>query len=148
MPIDKKEFENEDMCSKVEDSITSFLDERKDRAFTSQEVFNAMHFHFDFTTSETTKISTFTIADFTALLQDLVRREKVRMNIVGERVYFMAIGYSGKCPKCGKKITKPRKTWKMAGRPDKKGKRLQLHIGLFECPKHGTFRTVLEKKKI
>jgi len=41
------------------------------------------------------------------------------------------------------------KTWKMAGRPDKAGKRMQLEIGLFECPKcKATFREVLSKKKI
>ena len=35
-----------------------------------------------------------------------------------------------KCPKCGTEISKPKKTWKMAGRPDKAGKRMQLEIGL------------------
>jgi len=53
-----------------------------------------------------------------------------------------------KCPKCGDEVSRPKKTWKMAGRPDKQGKRLQLEIGLFECPKHGAFRSVLSKKKI
>ena len=54
-----------------------------------------------------------------------------------------------KCPKCGADSSKPKKTWKMAGRPDKQGKRMQLEIGLYECPKcHGTFREVLSKKKI
>jgi len=54
-----------------------------------------------------------------------------------------------KCPKCGADASKPKKTWKMAGRPDKQGKRMQLEIGLYECPKgHGTFREVLSKKKI
>jgi uncharacterized protein (UPF0212 family) len=54
-----------------------------------------------------------------------------------------------KCPKCGAEVSKPKKTWKMAGRPDKQGKRMQLEIGLFECPKcHATFREVLSKKKV
>jgi uncharacterized protein (UPF0212 family) len=54
-----------------------------------------------------------------------------------------------KCPKCGTDVSKPKKAWKMAGRPDKQGKRMQLEIGLFECPKcHATFREVLSKKKI
>jgi uncharacterized protein (UPF0212 family) len=54
-----------------------------------------------------------------------------------------------KCPKCGTEVSKAKKTWKMAGRPDKAGKRMQLEIGLFECPKcHATFREVLSKKKI
>ena len=53
------------------------------------------------------------------------------------------------CPKCGIDVSKPRKTWKMAGRPDRKGKRMQLEIGLFDCPTcKKSFRKVLSKKKI
>jgi adenine-specific DNA methylase len=52
-----------------------------------------------------------------------------------------------KCPKCGKDVTNPKKTWKMAGKPDKTGKRTQLTIGLYECCGK-TYRCVLEKKKI
>jgi len=62
-------------------------------------------------------------------------------------MFFMA-GAVGKCPKCGVRVVEPRKTWKMAGRPDKSGKRTELTIGLFECPKHGVFRVVLGKEKI
>jgi adenine-specific DNA methylase len=52
-----------------------------------------------------------------------------------------------KCPKCGKEVSTPKKTWKMAGRKDKSGKRLELTIGLFEhCGK--SFRSVLNKRKI
>jgi hypothetical protein len=52
-----------------------------------------------------------------------------------------------KCPKCGKDVKTAKKTWKMAGKPDKKGKRTQLTIGLYECCGK-TFRNVLDKKKI
>ena len=148
MPIDKEKFEDGKLNSKVEDDIISFLNERKEGAFTSQEIMGGVHFHTDFSTPEIAKMSTFAIADFTALLYDLVKRGKVRMKVVRGRMYFMAGGDSAKCPKCGREVPEPKKTWKMAGRPDKKGKRLQLHIGLFECPKHGTFRTVLGKQKI
>jgi hypothetical protein len=34
-----------------------------------------------------------------------------------------------KCPNCEKDVKNPKKTWKMAGRPDKNGKRTQLIIG-------------------
>ncbi len=51
-----------------------------------------------------------------------------------------------KCPTCGKDV-QPKKTWKMAGRPDKQGKRTELTIGLCECCGK-TFRTTLDKKKI
>jgi ribosomal protein L37AE/L43A len=54
-----------------------------------------------------------------------------------------------KCTKCSTDVAKPKKTWKMAGRPDKAGKRTQLEIGLYECPKcKNTFREVLSKCKI
>ena len=44
-------------------------------------------------------------------------------------------------------VDTPRKTWKMAGRPDKSGKRNELAIGLFDhCGK--SFRKVLAKRKI
>jgi hypothetical protein len=52
-----------------------------------------------------------------------------------------------KCPECGKEVKTAKKSWKMAGKPDKAGKRTQLTIGLFECCGK-TFRQVLEKKKI
>lgn len=148
MPIDEEKFEGGKFHSKVEDDVISFLKERKEGAFTSQEIMGGVHLHTDFSTPEIAKMSTFAIADFTALLYDLVRKGKVKMKLVRGRMYFMAGGDSAKCPKCGTKVDEPKKTWKMAGRPDKKGKRLQLHIGLFECSKHGAFRTVLGKQKI
>ena len=52
-----------------------------------------------------------------------------------------------KCPKCGAE-GKLKKSWKMAGRPDKQGKRMQLEIGLYECSAGHSFREVLSKKKI
>lgn len=53
-----------------------------------------------------------------------------------------------RCPKCGAE-GKMRKQWKMAGRPDSHGKRMQLEIGLYDCPKcDKAFRVVLNKKKI
>jgi hypothetical protein len=53
-----------------------------------------------------------------------------------------------KCPKCGAMVSNPKKAWKMAGRPDKSGKRMQLEIGLFQCSNGHTFREVLNKRKI
>jgi len=52
-----------------------------------------------------------------------------------------------KCPKCGKDVSPPKKTWKMIGRPDKSGKKTELTIGLFNhCGK--TFRAAIGKRKI
>lgn len=54
-----------------------------------------------------------------------------------------------KCTKCGTEVASPIKSWKMAGRPSKAGYRLQLEIGIFECPKcKKKFRAVLSKTKI
>ena len=148
MPITKQKFEGGKLHSKVEDEIISFLKERKEGAFTSQEIMGGIHYHTDFNTPEISKMSTFAIADFTTLLHDLVRWGSIRMKVVGNRMYYMTMDSRiAKCPKC-KELFEPKKTWKMAGRPDKKGKRLQLHIGLYKCPKHGTFRKVLDKRKI
>jgi hypothetical protein len=52
-----------------------------------------------------------------------------------------------KCPTCGKEVKNATKTWKMAGKPDKKGKRTQLTIALYKCCDK-TFREVVDKKKI
>ncbi len=51
-----------------------------------------------------------------------------------------------KCPKCGKEVAL-KKSWKMAGRADKAGKRVELTIGLCECCGK-TFRMILSKQKI
>ena len=54
-----------------------------------------------------------------------------------------------RCPKCGSEVSSPKKKWTMAGRPDKMGKRMQLEIGLFDCPRcKKPFRVVLNKRKI
>ena len=54
-----------------------------------------------------------------------------------------------KCKNCGAEVASPRKSWKMAGRPDKEGKKTELTIGLFDCTKCGkSFRFVLNKHKI
>jgi hypothetical protein len=148
MPITKQKFEGGKLHSKVEDEILAFLKERKEGAFTSQEIMGGIHYHTNFSTPEISRMSTFAIADFTTLLHDLVRLKNIRMKVVGNRMYYMAIdALIAKCPKCGE-LFEPKKTWKMAGRPDRKGKRLQLHIGLYTCPKHGSFRKVLDKRKV
>ena len=148
MPIGKAEFRSGKHYNEIEDDITSFLKERKENAFTSQEIMAGVYSRIDFSTLETTRISTFAVADFTSLLYEMVSKGKLTAKIVEGQMYFMAGGDAAKCPKCGTLIAEPRKTWKMTGRPDKKGKRLQLHIGLFKCPKHGNFRVVLGKQKV
>jgi hypothetical protein len=148
MPIGKTEFQSGKRFNEVEDSITSFLKERKENTFTSQEIMAGVGFRTDFSTLETIRISTFAVSDFTNVLYEMVRKGKVTTKLIEGQMYFATGGDVAKCPKCGDEIAEPKKTWKMAGRPDKKGKRLQLHIGLFECPKHGNFRITLGKQRI
>jgi len=149
MPIDKEEFQGGKSCSKLEDDIVLFLNERGEKAFTSQEIMGGMeHFRTDFNSPDIAQMSTFAIADFTPLLYNLVRKGKITVKTIKGQMYFLAAKAGTKCPRCEIEIAEPKKTWMMTGRPDKKGKRLQLHIGLFECPKHGSFRIVLDKQKI
>jgi hypothetical protein len=148
MPITKMKFEGGKLHSSVEAEVIEFLKDRKTGAFTSQEIMAGIHYHTDFNTPEISKMSTFAIADFIALLHDMVRQGNIQMKIVRNRMYYSAMdAHIAKCPKCNKKF-EPTKTWKMAGRPDRNGERLQLEIGLYKCPKHGTFRKTLDKRKI
>ena len=68
MPVAKQKFERGKLHSKVENEIVGFLNERKDAAFTSQEIMGGIHFHTDFSTPEISKMSTFAIADFISSL--------------------------------------------------------------------------------
>jgi hypothetical protein len=148
VPIAKEKFESGKLHSKVEEEILLFLKERKDGAFTSQEIMAGIHYHTDFSTPEISKMSTFAIANFATLLHNLIRQKKLLMKVVGNRMYYAALDPKlATCPECNQ-LFEPEKTWKLAGRPDRNGKRFQLHIGLYSCPKHGTFRKVLDKRKI
>ena len=148
MPITKTKFEGGKLHSKVEEEMLTFLKERKDGAFTSQEIMTGIRHPTDFSTPEISRMSTFAIAYFTTVLHDLVRRGIIRMKVVSNRIYFaIAESNQAKCPKCNL-IREPTKTWKMTARPDKRGERFQLQIGLFKCPRHGIFRKVLDKRKI
>lgn len=147
MPVDKSEFENGKLHSGLEDEIISFLSSRQERAFTSEDIMGGLDYRTEFSTPEIIKISTFTIADFTALLYDLVKRGRIRMRVVRGRMHFTAGERVGQCPQCGLEV-QAKKTWKMTGRPDKTGRSLQLHIGLFRCPRHGFFRIALDKQKV
>jgi len=149
MPIEKEEFQEGKPRSKIEDDIASFLKERGEKAFTSQEIMGGMaYFSTDFSNPEIAQMSTFAITDFITLLYDLEKRGRITVKAIKGQMFFMAPKNGIKCPKCETEVAEPKKTWMMAGRPDKEGKRQQLQIGLFECPQHGNFRKVLNKQKI
>jgi hypothetical protein len=78
--------------------------------------------------------------------------ERISWSFDGKCFMFIAINISkgifmAKCPKCKKEVSTPTKTWKMAGRKDKSGKRTELTIGLYKCCGK-SFRSVLNKRKI
>jgi hypothetical protein len=153
VPIDTKEFNDGKSSGKLEDEIVHFLSERREQAFTSREVMGGLdHFRPDFTIPDLAQMSAFSIADFTTLLHDLVKKGRISMRIVAGQMYFLtpkANTIDGvRCPKCGSEIAVPRKTWKMARRPNKEGKRTQFLVGLFECPEHGVFRRILSRQSI
>jgi hypothetical protein len=151
MPIDKAEFESGKPHNQVEDDVMKFLNERRTHAFTSAEILAGVEFHTDFSTLETSRISTFTVADFIALLSEMVQKGKIKAKRVESQMFFATAfegaGQTAKCPKCFT-VAEAKKTWNMTGRPDKLGRRLTMHIGLFECPRHGNFRIALSKHKI
>lgn len=153
MPIDVEEFQGGKTSNKLEDEIVRFLNEREEQAFTSLEIMGGLdHFQTDFSIPDLAQMSAFAIADFTALLHDLVKKGRISMKIVAGQMYFLTLKANAKvgvrCPRCGLEIAVPKKTWKMTRRPDKEGKRTQLLVGLFECPEHGVFRRILSRQKI
>ncbi|MFQ6081496.1 MAG: hypothetical protein ACE5OW_07510 [Candidatus Bathyarchaeia archaeon] len=74
--------------------------------------------------------------------------------LIGLVAYFVKSGRERPaslvtCPGCGAEVSTPRKSWPMIGRPSKDGRRLELTIGLFDCPRCGkTFRKVTDKRRI
>lgn len=149
MPIEKDEFKTGKPRAKLEDDIILFLKERQDNAFTSQEIMGGIeHFNTDFTNPDIAQMSAFAISDFTALLSDLVTQGRLSMRAIKGQMHFSTpLPVIIKCPKCQREIATPRKTWTMAPtKPDRQGNRLQLNIGLFECPIHGAFRATLGKQ--
>lgn len=149
MPIEKEEFKTGKPRNKLEEDIILFLNERAEKAYTSQEIMSGIeHFATDFTNADIAQMSSFAIADFTSVLNGLVNRGEVTVRAIKGQMFFLPATQDAiRCPKCNAEIAAPKKTWTMTPRPDKLGNVKQLHIGLFECPMHGTFRTVLNKQK-
>jgi hypothetical protein len=75
-----------------------------------------------------------------------INQEKSKVLVYAKLTHFFVPMTFENVQKCGKEVA-PKKTWKMAGKPDKTGKRMQLEIGLCEC-RGKTFRTVLNEQKI
>jgi hypothetical protein len=96
--------------------------------------------------------------DFARWIHDVFRETQLAERIAktsstGEDLRLALLNALGnpevaECPEC-KTLSKPVKTWQMAGRPSKAGERLQLTIALYKCENCGkTFRNVVKKEKI
>jgi hypothetical protein len=89
MPITRKEFEKSSIS--LEEEIVAFLNARRGKAYTSDEIMNATNFRADFDLNTTTRISVFVVANFVAVLHDLVAKGKIRRKVVNNRMYFIAV---------------------------------------------------------
>ncbi len=89
MPIDRKKFEMGSV--NLEEEILAFLNARKGKAYTSDEIMNATSFHTDFDLIAAPKISVFIVANFVAFLNDLAAKGKIRRKVVNNRMYFIAV---------------------------------------------------------
>lgn len=89
MPIDKKEFEGS--SDDLEKTIVTFLNARRGKAHTSDELIGATSFHVDFDLLETVRVSSFIVANFVAFLHDWAAKGKIRKKVVNNRIYFTAV---------------------------------------------------------
>jgi hypothetical protein len=96
--------------------------------------------------------------DFARWIRDVFKETQLaerisRMFSTGEALRLELLNALGnpevaECPEC-ERLSKPEKTWKMAGRPSNSGEKLQLTIALYKCQNCGkTFRKVVKKEKI
>jgi len=87
-PIDKKRFEG--VSDRLEEEILSFFKKRKGKAFTADEIMGATSFYVYLDLPVTSKTSPFMVANFVAVLHDLVSKGVLSRKVVDNRMYFMA----------------------------------------------------------
>lgn len=87
MPIDKSRFER--VSNQLEEEILTFLKKRKGKAFTADEIMGATSLYVYLDLPVTSKTSTFMVANFVAVLHDLVDKGKISRKVVDHRMYFI-----------------------------------------------------------
>ena len=96
--------------------------------------------------------------DFARWIRDVFKETQLaerisRMSSTGEALRLDLLNALGnpevaECPQC-ETLSRPEKTWQMAGRPSKAGERFQLTIALYKCENcDKTFRKVIKKEKV
>jgi len=88
MRIDKKRFES--VSDRLEEEILSFLKKHKRKAFTADEIMGSTSFCVYLDLPVTSRTSPFMIANFVAVLHDLVSKGEISRKVVDNRMYFMA----------------------------------------------------------
>lgn len=88
MRIDKKRFES--VSDRLEEEILSFLKKHKGKAFTADEIMRSTSFCVYLDLPVTSRASPFMIANFVAVLHDLVSKGEISRKVVDNRMYFMA----------------------------------------------------------
>ncbi len=87
MPIDKKRFER--VSNQLEEEILTFLRKRRGKAFTADEIMRSTSLYAYLDLPVTSKTSTFMVANFVAVLHDLVGKGKISRKVVNNRMYFI-----------------------------------------------------------
>ncbi len=96
--------------------------------------------------------------DFARWIRDVFKETQLadtiaKISSTGESLRLELLNALGnpevaECPEC-KTLSKPVKTWQMAGRPSKSGEKLQLTIALYKCGNcDKSFRNAIKKEKI
>lgn len=90
LPISRSEFESGQILSDLEKRIVSFLEKDRSQAYTSDEIMDGVHFQTDFSNIVVGFLSGIAILGFPTILNNLVAKGKIRMNLIKGRYYYMA----------------------------------------------------------
>jgi hypothetical protein len=90
LPISRSEFESGQILSDLEKRIISFLEKGHAQAFTSDEIMDGINFQTDFSNVVVGLLSGIAILGFPTILNNLVAKGKIRINIIKGQYYYLA----------------------------------------------------------